>query len=84
MMELLKLFLNLNTLGKIKENKTFLSYYDSMDEILEELFPLIDENKIHISEEEGNKIIFIFELFSKNIKNMVWNCFYLLSFHLKH
>ena len=47
------------TLDEIKENKAFLSY-DSIDEILEELFPLIDENKIHLIEEDGNKILISF------------------------
>ena len=43
-----------------------------MDEILEELFPLLDENKVHLFEEEGNKIIFIIEVFFKKYKNMVF------------
>ena len=58
-------------LDKIKENKAFISY-DTIDEILEELFPLIDENKIHLFEEEGNKIKIIFELPFKKYKNMVF------------
>ena len=57
------------TLEQVKENKAFLSY-DTMDEILEELFPLIDENKIHLFEEEGNKIKIIFDLPFKKYKNM--------------
>ena len=57
------------TLDKIKENKAFLSY-DTIDEILEELFPLIDENKIHLTEEEENKIKIIFDLPFKKYKNM--------------
>ena len=59
------------TLDTIKENKAFLSY-DTIDEILEELFPLIDENKIHLFEEEGNKIKIIFDLPFKKYKNMVF------------
>ena len=42
-------------LEKIQENKAF-SIYDTLDEILVELFPLIDEGKIHLTEEEGNFI----------------------------
>ena len=59
------------TLDKIKENKAFVSY-DTIDEILEELFPLIDENKIHLFEEEVNKIKIIFELPFKKYKNMIF------------
>ena len=58
------------TLDKIKENKAFLSY-DTIDEILEELFPLIDEGKIHLFEEEGNKIKIIFDLPFKKYKEMI-------------
>ena len=59
------------TLDKIKENKAFLSY-DTIDEILEELFPLIDEGKIHLFEEEGNKIKIIFDLPFKKYKEMIF------------
>ena len=59
------------TLDKIKENKAFLSY-DTIDEILEELFPLIDENKIHLFEEEGNKVKIIFDLPFKKYKDMIF------------
>ena len=59
------------TLDKIKENKAFISY-DTIDEILEELFPLIDENKVHLFEEEGNKIKIIFDLPFKKYKNMIF------------
>ena len=59
------------TLDKIKENKAFISY-DTIDEILEELFPLIDENKINLFEEEGNRIKLIFDLPFKKYKNMVF------------
>ena len=59
------------TLEKVKENKAFISY-DTIDEILEELFPLIDENKIHLFEEEGNKIKIIFDLPFKKYKNMIF------------
>ena len=57
------------TLDEIKENKAFLSY-DSIDEILEELFPLIDENKIHLIEEDGNKILISFDLPLKKYQNL--------------
>lgn len=57
------------TLDKIKENKVFNSY-DTIDEILEELFPLIDQKKIHLFEEEGNKIKIIFDLPFKKYKNI--------------
>ena len=59
------------TLDKIKENKAFLSY-DIIDEILEELFPLINEGKIHLFEEEGNKIKIIFDLPFKKYKEMIF------------
>jgi len=45
----------------MQENKAF-SIYDKLDEILAELFPLIDEGKIHLREEEGNSIIIKFDL----------------------
>ena len=35
---------------KIKENKAF-AFYESIDEILSELFPLIDEEKVILNEE---------------------------------
>ena len=57
------------TLDKVKENKAFLSY-DTIEEILEELFALIEENKIHLIEEEGNKIKIIFDLPFKKYKNI--------------
>ncbi len=37
-------------LEKIKENKAF-AFYESIDEILSELFPLIDEGKVILNEE---------------------------------
>ena len=55
----------------MQENKAF-SIYDKLDEILAELFPLIDEGKIHLREEEGNSIIIKFDLpFKKNINFLV-------------
>ena len=57
------------TLDEIKENKAFLSY-DTIDEILEELFPLIDEDKIHFIEEEGNNIKIIFDLPLKKYQSL--------------
>ena len=43
-------------LKNIQENKSFISY-DKIDDILEELFPLIDEGKIHLIEKVQNKAI---------------------------
>ena len=57
------------TLEKIKENKAFISY-DIIDDILEELFPLIDENKISLFEKEENQIKFIFDLPFRKYKTM--------------
>ena len=57
------------TLEKIKENKAFISY-DTIDDILEELFPLIDENKISLFEKEENQIKFIFDLPFRKYKTM--------------
>ena len=57
------------TLDEIKENKIFY-FYDSIDEILEELYPLINEKKIQLIEEQGNKIIIIFDLPLKKYKNL--------------
>ena len=59
------------TLDKIKENKIFY-FYDSIDEILEELYPLINEKKIQLIEEQGNKIIIIFELPLKKYKSLTF------------
>ena len=57
------------TLEKIKENKAFISY-DTIDDILEELFPLIDENEISLFEKEENQIKFIFDLPFRKYKTM--------------
>ena len=57
------------TLDEIKENKIFY-FYDSIDEILEELYPLINEKKILLIEEQGNKIVIIFDLPLKKYKNL--------------
>ena len=39
-------------LEKIKENKIF-SFHESIDEILQELMPLINDGKIHVIEENN-------------------------------
>ena len=57
------------TLDEIKENKIFY-FYDSIDEILEELYPLLNEKKILLMEEQGNKIVIIFDLPLKEYKNL--------------
>ena len=56
------------SLEKIKENKAFY-IYDSIDEILSELFPLIDEGKTKINE-ESNSIILNIELPLQKIKKI--------------
>ena len=59
------------TLDEIKENKIFY-FYDSIDEILEELYPLINKKKIQLIEEKGNKIVIIFLLKkNKNLKFLI-------------
>ena len=50
-----KFFESEYSLEKIKKNKAFV-FYETIEEILSELFPLIDEGKIHLIE-EGNNII---------------------------
>ena len=59
------------SLEKIKENKAFF-VYDSIDEILGELFPLIDEGKIHLNEER-NFIKITFDLPFQKFKNIDFN-----------
>ena len=56
------------SLEKIQSNKAF-SNYDKIDEILEELFPLIDKGKINLIE-EGNKINMKFDLPFKKYKHI--------------
>ena len=56
-------------LEKIQENKAF-SIYDTIDEIIVELFPLIDNGKIHLTEEEGDAINIKFDLPFKKFKNI--------------
>ena len=56
-------------LEKIQENKAF-SIYDTIDDILLELFPLIDDGKIHLTEEEGNAINIKFDLPFKKFNNI--------------
>ena len=59
------------SLEKIKENKAFF-VYDSIEEILGELFPLIDEGKIHLNE-ETNFIKITFDLPFQKFKNIDFN-----------
>ena len=57
-------------LEKIKENKAF-AFHESIDEILAELFPLIDEEKVHLTEDENRTYIKInFDLPFKKFKNI--------------
>jgi len=68
--EIIKIFYESEfILEKIKENMAFYSY-DKIEEILAELFFLIDEGKIHLIEEEGNKIKIKFDLPFKKYKNI--------------
>ena len=57
-------------LEKIKENKVF-NYYESIDEILQELSPLINEAKVKL-EENGNAIEIIFELPLKKFQKVTF------------
>ena len=59
---------SLYSLEKIKENKAFY-IYDTIDKILSELFPLIDEGKTKINE-ESNSIILTIELPLQKIKKI--------------
>jgi hypothetical protein len=59
------------SIEKIKENKVF-NYYETIDEILEELFPLINEQKVKLIE-ETNKIILIIELPFNKIKEIIFS-----------
>ena len=52
---------------KIKENKAF-GFYETFDEILAELFPLIDEGKVHLFEEIKNENKFIKIIFDLPFK----------------
>ena len=57
-------------LEKIKENKAF-GFYDTIEEILGELFPLIEEDKIHLTEEKNkNNIKINFDLPFNKFKNI--------------
>ena len=68
--EYIKIFYeNEYSLEKIKENKAFISY-DKIDEILAELFILIEQGKIHLTEEKGNIINITFDLPFQKYKNM--------------
>jgi hypothetical protein len=60
------------TIEKIKENKAF-AFHETIDEILSELFPLIEEGKAHLFEDiksETKLIRIIFDLPSKKF-NMI-------------
>ena len=60
------------SLEKIKENKAF-AFYDTIDEVLGELLPLSDEDKVHLSEDEKNEnkfIIINFDLPFKKFNNI--------------
>ena len=68
--EIIKIFYEAEyPLEKIKENKAFYSY-DKIEEILAELFILIDEKKIHLIEEELAKIKIKFDLPFKKYQNI--------------
>ena len=64
-----KFFESNYTLEKIKENKAF-GFHESIEEILSELYPLIDEGKIHVIEEEKNVIKINFDLPFQKFKNI--------------
>ena len=69
--QILKIFYETEfTLEKIKENKAFISY-DKIEEILSELFILIDEGKIHLMEEKNN-ICIKFDLPFQKYKKIVF------------
>ena len=57
------------SLEKIKQNKAF-AFYETIEEIISELFPLIDEGKIHLIEEEKDAIKIIFDLPFKKFNNI--------------
>lgn len=57
-----------HSLESIKKNP-FFNYYESIDEILEELFSLIDNKKIKLIE-ENKQIILIFQLPIHKIKEI--------------
>ena len=58
----------MHSLESIKKN-SFFSYYESIDEILEELFSLIENKKVSIKE-ENKQIILVFELPIHKIKEL--------------
>ena len=64
-----KFFESEYSLEKIKKNKAFV-FYETIEEILSELFPLIDEGKIHLIEEGNNIIKINFDLPFKKFKNI--------------
>ena len=57
------------SLEKIKQNKAF-AFYETIEEIISEWFPLIDEGKIHLIEEEKDAIKIIFDLPFKKFNNI--------------
>lgn len=59
---------NTYTLEKIKENKIF-AFSENIDEFLSELFPLIDQKKASISE-ENNHLVLSIKLPFQKIKNI--------------
>ena len=64
-----KFFESEYSLEKIKKNKAFV-FYETIEEILSELFPLIDEGKIHLIEDGNNIIKINFDLPFKKFKNI--------------
>ena len=64
-----KFFESEYSLETIKKNKAF-AFYETIEEILSELFPLIDEGKIHLIEEGNNIIKINFDLPFKKFKNI--------------
>ena len=55
-------------LEKIKENKAF-NFHESINEILQEIIPLINEGKVQLIEENNNSIKINFELPLQKFKN---------------
>ena len=56
-------------LEKIKENKAF-NFHESIDEILQELIPLINGEKIKLNEENDNTLKINFELPFQKFKDI--------------
>ena len=64
-----KFFESEYSLETIKKNKAF-AFYETIEEILSELLPLIDEGKIHLIEDGNNIIKINFDLPFKKFKNI--------------